>query len=59
MTHIEQIGYWQPFDLISLAMLAGFIWMLLLQLKSGLDQGIVAILMVLSLLWLSSYIVLR
>lgn len=48
-----------PFDLISLAMLAGFIWMLLLQLKSGLDQGIVAILMVLSLLWLSSYIVLR
>ena len=48
-----------PFDLVSLAMLAGFIWMLSLQLKSGLDKGIVAGLMVLSLLWLSSYIVLR
>lgn len=48
-----------PFDLVSLAMLAGFIWLLNLQLKSGLDQSIVAILMVLSLLWLSSYILLR
>ncbi|CAB1209679.1 DUF2339 domain-containing protein [Acinetobacter bouvetii] len=48
-----------PFDLVSIAMLAGFIWMLSLQLKSGLDKGIVAVLMVLSLLWLSSYIVLR
>lgn len=48
-----------PFDLISLAMLIGFLWMLSLQVKSGLDQGIVAILMVLSLLWLSSYILLR
>lgn len=55
--------YWMPvlnpFDLISLAMLLGSIWMLLLQLRAGLDRGIVAILMVLSLLWLSSYIVLR
>jgi len=34
-------------------------WMLSLQVKSGLDKGIVAVLMVLSLLWLSSYIVLR
>lgn len=48
-----------PFDLVSIAMLAGFIWMLSLQLNSGLDKGIVAVLMVLSLLWLSSYIVLR
>lgn len=48
-----------PFDLISLAMLAGFLWMLSLQIKSGLDKGIVAILMVLSLLWLSSYMLLR
>ncbi len=48
-----------PFDLISIAILASFIWMLSLQLKTGLDRGIVAILIVLSLLWLSSYIVLR
>lgn len=48
-----------PFDLVSIAMLAGFIWMLSLQLKLGLDKGMVAVLMVLSLLWLSSYIVLR
>ena len=48
-----------PFDLVSLAMLAGFIWMLYLQVKAGLDKGIVAVLMVLSLLWLSSYILLR
>ena len=48
-----------PFDLVSLAMLAGFLWMLSLQLKAGLDQGIIAILVVLSLLWLSSYILLR
>lgn len=51
-----------PFDLVSIAMLACFIWMLSLQVKSGLDKGIVAVLMVLmvlSLLWLSSYIVLR
>ena len=40
-------------------MLAGFLWMLSLQLKAGLDQGIIAILVVLSLLWLSSYILLR
>ena len=48
-----------PFDAVSIAMLAGFIWMLSLQVKSGLDKSIVAILMVLSLLWLSSYILLR
>lgn len=48
-----------PFDLVSIAMWIGFIWMLSLQVKSGLDKGIVAVLMVLSLLWLSSYIVLR
>ena len=48
-----------PFDFISLAMLAGFIWMLFLQIKAGLDKGIIAILAVLSLLWLSSYMTLR
>lgn len=48
-----------PFDLVSIAMWISFIWMLSLQLKSGLDRGIVAVLTVLSLLWLSSYIVLR
>ncbi|NHB59557.1 DUF2339 domain-containing protein [Acinetobacter sp. 194] len=48
-----------PFDVVSLAVLAGFIWVLTLQMKHGLDKGIVAVLMVLSLLWLSSYIVLR
>lgn len=47
------------FDLVSLAMLVGFLWMLKQQLQAGLDRGIVAILMVLSLLWLSSYILLR
>lgn len=48
-----------PFDLVSLAMLIVFIGMLSSQLKAGLDRSVVAILMVLSLLWLSSYIVLR
>lgn len=48
-----------PFDLVSLAILASFIWMLSLQIKTGLDKGMVAVLMILSLLWLSSYIVLR
>ena len=48
-----------PFDLVSIAMWLGFIWMLSLQLKSGLDRGIVAVFTVLSLLWLSSYMVLR
>lgn len=47
------------FDLVSSAMLLVFIGMLSSQLKSGLDRSVVAILMVLSLLWLSSYIVLR
>lgn len=55
--------YWlpilNPFDVVSLAMLAGFIWMLLQQMKAGQDRGMVAVQMVLSLLWLSSYIVLR
>lgn len=52
-----------PFDLVSIAMLIGFFWMLNLQfkqaLKPGIDHGILAVLCVLSLLWLSSYIVLR
>lgn len=52
-----------PFDLVSIAMLMGFLWMLNLQqklaLQQGTDQGILAVLSVLSLLWLSSYMVLR
>ncbi|MGE8540418.1 MAG: DUF2339 domain-containing protein [Acinetobacter sp.] len=55
--------YWlpllNPFDLISIAMLAGFIWMLNLQMKAGLEKSLGAILMMLGLLWLSSYVVLR
>lgn len=56
-------GYWlpifNPFDLVSIAMLIGFIWMLNLQMKSGLEKSLGAILMMSSLLWLSSYVVLR
>ena len=48
-----------PFDLVSIAMLVSFIWMLLQQIRAGRDKGMMAVLMVLSLLWLSSYIVLR
>jgi uncharacterized membrane protein len=55
--------YWlpllNPFDLVSIAMLAGFIWMLNLQMKAGLEKSLGAILMMLGLLWLSSYVVLR
>ncbi|TCM66720.1 putative membrane protein [Acinetobacter calcoaceticus] len=55
--------YWlpviNPFDLVSLAALLAMIWLLSLQLKTRLDRGIIAILAVLSLLWLSSYILLR
>ena len=56
-------GYWlpifNPFDLVSIAMLTGFIWMLNLQMKAGLEKSLGAILMMSSLLWLSSYVVLR
>lgn len=48
-----------PFDAVSIAMLAGLIWMLNVQMKAGLERSMGAILMVLGLLWLSSYIVLR
>lgn len=52
-----------PFDLVSIAILIGFLWMLNLQVKQqyqqGMDQGILAVLSVLSVLWLSSYILLR
>ncbi len=55
--------YWlpvlNPFDLTSIAILAGFVWMLNQQVKSGLDRSMGAVLMVLGLLWLSSYVVLR
>lgn len=55
--------YWlpllNPFDLVSIAMLAGLIWMLNLQMKAGLEKSLGAILMMLGLLWLSSYVVLR
>ena len=48
-----------PFDAVSLAMLAVFIWMLNLQMKAGLDRSMGAVLTVLGLLWLSSYVALR
>lgn len=48
-----------PFDLMSLAVLAMMLWILKLQMQSGLDRGMVAVLIVLSLLWLLSYILLR
>ena len=48
-----------PFDLISIAMQAGFIWMLNVQMKAGLEKSLGAVLMMLGLLWLSSYVVLR
>lgn len=55
--------YWlpliNPFDLVSLAILIVFIWMLNLQMKAGLEKSLAAILMMSSLLWLSSYVVLR
>ncbi|OTG86660.1 hypothetical protein B9T31_06540 [Acinetobacter sp. ANC 4558] len=55
--------YWlpvfNPFDLMSIGMLVGLMWMLSLQVKSGLDQGLASVMAVLGLLWLSSYILLR
>lgn len=48
-----------PFDVVSLMLLAAFLWMLNQQLKAGLDRSWAAILSVLGLLWLSSYVVLR
>jgi uncharacterized membrane protein len=57
--HYYWLPLFNPFDLISLAMLASFIWMLLQQIRAGHDRGMLSVLMVLSLLWLSSYIVLR
>ncbi len=56
-------AYWlpllNPMDLISLLALLCFLWQLSLQLKTSLDRGIIAILAVLGLLWMSSYILLR
>ncbi len=40
-------------------MLVAILWMLNLQRKTHLDQGLAAVIMVLSLLWLSSYVLLR
>ncbi|MDM1754953.1 DUF2339 domain-containing protein [Acinetobacter towneri] len=48
-----------PFDLVSIAMLVAILWMLNLQRKTHLDQGLAAVIMILSLLWLSSYVLLR
>lgn len=53
------IALLNPFDLVSLAVLVGFLWILSLQIKAGLDKGIAAMLAVLSVLWLTSYMVLR
>lgn len=48
-----------PFDAASLVMLVCFLWMLTLQLKRQVDRGLIAIMAVLGVLWLSSYILLR
>lgn len=48
-----------PFDLVSLAILIAFIWMLRQQIKAGLDYSLAALMAVLSTLWVSSYVVLR
>lgn len=48
-----------PFDLVSLGILAGLIWILQLRAKQGLESGLVSVLMLLSVLWLSSYVLLR
>ena len=48
-----------PFDLVSIAMLVAILWMLNLQRKTDLDKGLAAVIMVVSLLWLSSYVLLR
>ncbi|OTG67286.1 DUF2339 domain-containing protein [Acinetobacter silvestris] len=48
-----------PFDVVTIITFVGFGWMLSLQLKVGMDKGIIAVLSVLSLLWLSSYVLLR
>ena len=48
-----------PFDLVSIAMLVAILWMLNLQRKTHLDQVLTSVIMVLSLLWLSSYVLLR
>ena len=57
------VAYWlpifNPFDLVSIAMLIATWNILRLQWSVGRDPSWVAIAMVLSLLWLSSYIVLR
>lgn len=56
-------SYWlpvlNPFDFVSLMALVAFLWMLSLQLKTQMDRGLLAVLAVLSVLWLSSYILLR
>lgn len=56
-------SYWlpmlNPMDAISLLALLCFLWQLSLQLKTRLDRGIIAILAVLGLLWMSSYVLLR
>lgn len=48
-----------PFDLVSLGMLAGLVWILLSRAQHGLERGLVSVLMLLSVLWLSSYVLLR
>lgn len=53
------IPIFNPFDVLSIGMLLGLIWVLSQQLRAGRDQGLVAVCMVIGLLWLSSHIVLR
>ena len=48
-----------PFDVISIAILSSFIWLLVQQQKLGLERGLLGVCSVMGVLWLSSYIVLR
>lgn len=57
--HLYLLPLLNPFDAVSLVMLLCFLWILTLQLHTRIDRGIVAVMAVLSVLWLSSYMLLR
>ncbi|MDV2470349.1 DUF2339 domain-containing protein [Acinetobacter chinensis] len=57
--HAYFVPVLNPFDVVSIMVLIGFIWMLTLQIHSGLDRSLAAVLVVLGVLWLSSYVLLR
>ena len=63
ITHYAFIAYvfpiFNPFDLLTLGMLFGYLWMLNLQKKLGMEKSLIALLMLLGILWVSSYVLLR